>query len=49
MTEKEAQTVRDSVYFRLIGVLKNSEKKTYTKEELIELIMTIGLAKDQEN
>lgn len=48
MTEKERKDAKMATLFELRLILKKSEKKEYTLEELFELIDNIADAKDQE-
>lgn len=48
MTEKEMQTVRKATLYDLRLIFTSGEKKNYTKEELVELLDKIALAKEQD-
>lgn len=47
-TEKERKDTQKAVLYDLRRLVKNSEKATYTKEELCDWFDTIADAKDQE-
>ena len=47
-TEKERKDIQQAMLYELRRLLKNSEKKTYTVEELCDLLDTIADAKAQE-
>ena len=46
MTEKEMQTVIKATLYDLRLIFTSGEKKEYTKEELVELLDKIALAKE---
>ncbi len=48
MTEKEMQSVKMSTLYELRLIFTNGEKKEYTKEEIVELLDKIAMAKEQE-
>lgn len=48
MTEREMQSVKMSTLYELRLIFTNGEKTEYTKEEIVELLDTIALAKEQE-
>lgn len=48
MTEKEMQTVKMSTLYELRLIFTNGEKTEYTKEEIVELLDKIAMAKEQE-
>lgn len=48
MTEKEMQTIKMSTLYELHLIFTNSEKKEYTKEEIVELLDKIAMSKEQE-
>lgn len=48
MTEKEMQTVKMSTLYQLCLIIANGEKEEYTKEEIVELLDKIAMAKEQE-
>lgn len=48
MTEKEMQTVKMSTLYELRLIFTNGEKGEYTKEEIVELLDKIAMAKEQE-
>lgn len=48
MTEREMQTVKMSTLYELRLIFANGEKKEYTKEEIVELLDKIAMAKEQE-
>lgn len=47
MTEKEMQSVKMSTLYELRLIFTNGEKTEYTKEEIVELLDKIALAKEQ--
>ena len=47
-TEKEVKIIEKATLYDLRCLLKNSGKKTYETEELLDLLDTIAMAKDQE-
>ena len=49
MTEKERSDVEKAVMFDFRLIVKADNKTSYTKEELLDLIDTVILAKSQEN
>lgn len=48
MTEKEMQIVKMSTLYELRLILSNGDKNEYTREELVELLDKIAMAKEQE-
>ena len=48
MTDKERKDTQKAVLYDLRCLLKNSGKKSYETEELLDLLDTIAMAKDQE-
>ena len=48
MTEKEMQSVKMSTLYELHLIFTYGEKKEYTKEEIVELLDKIAVAKEQE-
>ena len=48
MTERQMQSVKMSKLYELRLIFTNGEKKEYTKEEIVELLDKIAMAKDQE-
>lgn len=48
MTDKERKDIKMATLFEVRLILKKSEKKEYSLEELLELIDNIAEAKDQE-
>lgn len=48
MTEKEMQTVKMSTLYQLRLIIANGEKEEYTKDEIVELLDKIAMAKEQE-
>ena len=48
MTEREMQSVKMSTLYELRLIFTNSEKNEYTKEEIVELLDKIAMAKEQE-
>lgn len=48
MTEKEMQTVKMSTLYELRLLFTNGDKQQYTKEEIVELLDKIAMAKEQE-
>ena len=48
-TEKEIKIIEKGTIYDLRRLLKNSGKKTYEIEELLDLLDTIADAKDQES
>lgn len=47
-TERERKDTQKAVLYDLRRLIKNSDKETYTKDELCDLLDTIADAKDQE-
>ena len=47
-TEKEVKIIEKATLYDLRCLLKNSGKKNYETEELLDLLDTIAMAKDQE-
>lgn len=47
-TEKDYKVIEKATIYDLRRLFKNSDKDTYTKEELCDLLDTIADAKDQE-
>jgi hypothetical protein len=47
MTEKEMDTVKKATIYELRLLIKKGEKTDYTREELVELLDKIALAKEQ--
>lgn len=47
MTEKEMQSIKMSTLYELRLIFTNGEKKEYTKEEIVELLDKIAMAKEQ--
>ena len=47
-TEKDYKVIEKAIIYDLRRLFKNSDKATYTKEELCDLLDTIADAKDQE-
>lgn len=48
MTERQMQSVKMSTLYEVRLIFTNGEKKEYTKEEIVELLDKIAMAKDQE-
>lgn len=48
MPEKEIQTIKMSTLYELRLIFTNGEKTEYTKEEIVELLDKIAMAKEQE-
>ncbi len=48
MTEREMQSVKMSTLYQLRLIFTNGEKQEYTKEEIVELLDKIAMAKEQE-
>lgn len=48
MTEREMQSVKMSTLYELRLIFTNGEKTEYTKEEIVELLDKIAMAKEQE-
>ena len=48
-TEKDYKVIEKATIYDLRRLFKNSDKATYTKEELCDLLDTIADAKDQES
>lgn len=48
MTEKEMKTIKMSTLYELRLIFTNGEKTEYTKEEIVELLDKIAMAKEQE-
>ena len=46
LTEKEMQTIKMSTLYELRLIFTNGEKKEYTKEEIVELLDKIAMAKE---
>ena len=49
MTDKEMLAIKYMAYYQLRLIISEGEKKEYTKEEILELIDKVTMAKDQEN
>lgn len=47
-TEKDYKVIEKATIYDLRRLIKNSEKETFTKEELCDWLDTIADAKDQE-
>lgn len=47
-TEKERKIIQKALLYDLRLIFSTGEKDTYTKEEIVELLDKIALAKDQE-
>lgn len=47
-TEKEYKAIEKATLFDLRLIVKGSDKETYTKEEILDLLDTIAEAKAQE-
>jgi len=47
-TEKDYKVIEKATIYDLRRLIKNSDKESYTKEELCDLLDTIADAKDQE-
>ena len=47
MTEKERNDVKMATIYEVRLTVSQSEKKDYTKEEVLQLLDTIAIAKDQ--
>ena len=47
-SEKERKDTQQAVLYELRRLIKNSEKETYTKDELCDWLDTIADAKNQE-
>ena len=47
-TEKDYKVIEKATIYDLRRLIKNSDKDTYTKRELCDLLDTIADAKDQE-
>lgn len=47
-TEKERKDTQKAILYDMRRFIKNSDKETYTKEELCDWLDTIADAKDQE-
>ena len=47
MTESERQDTKMATIYQLRLLISNGDKEEYTKEELLELLDSIALAKDQ--
>ena len=47
-TEKEGKDIQKAMLYDIRLIVKGSEKETYTKEELLDLLDTIAVAKYQE-
>ncbi len=48
MTEREMQSVKMSTLYELRLIFTNREKTEYTKDEIVELLDKIAMAKEQE-
>lgn len=48
MTEKERQDTKMATLYRVRLTITNGEKKVYSKEEIVELLDKIAIAKEQE-
>lgn len=48
MAEKERQDTKMATLYELRLIFSSGEKDTYTKEEIMELLDKIALAKEQE-
>lgn len=48
MTEKEMQSVKMSTLYQLRLIFTTGEKQEYTKDEIVELLDKIAMAKEQE-
>ena len=48
MTEKERQDTKMATLYELRLLFSTGDKETYTKEEIMELLDKIALAKEQE-
>lgn len=48
MTEKEMQNVKMSTLYKLRLIFTMGEKKEYTKDEIVELLDKIAIAKEQD-
>lgn len=48
MTDEERKDTQKALLYDLRCLLKNSGKKSYETEELLDLLDTIAMAKDQE-
>lgn len=47
-TERERKDIQKAMLYDLRLIIKGSEKEQYTKEELLDLLDTVAVAKDQE-
>lgn len=47
-TEKDYKIIEKATIYDLRLIFSNGEKETYTKEEIVELLDKIAMAKDQE-
>ena len=47
MTDKERQDTKMATLYELRLIITNGEKSEYTKEEIVELLDKIAMAKDQ--
>ena len=47
-TEKDYKVIEKATIYDLRRLFKNSDKETYTKEELLDFFDTVAMAKDQE-
>jgi len=48
MTDKERKDTQKATLYDLRLLFSNGEKDTYTKQEIVELLDKIAMAKDQE-
>lgn len=49
MTDRDMIAARYMAYYQLRLIISEGEKNEYTKEEILELIDKVTMAKDQEN
>ena len=47
-TEKDYKIIEEATIYDLRLLFSSGEKETYTKEEIVELLDKIAMAKDQE-
>ena len=48
MTDKERQDTKMATLYELRLIFSKGDKNEYTKEEIVELLDTIAMAKDQQ-
>ncbi len=48
MTDKERQDTKMAILYELRLIISRGDKKEYTREELLEMLDNIAMAKDQQ-